>query len=535
MSFRQFGGMNYAAKHNIVGSNYNTSNNLLVTQNVGQPNSYINFLSDISGNINFYGDLDLSGNLNISGDLDLSGNLNISGDLDLSGNLNIGGDVDLSGNLNVSGDIDCSGNITAQYMFLSSYPPNINPSQNSVVPKGYVDSIASGIKPLPASVTVSFSPITLSGTGQTVSGVTLSSYVGSYILVNGQNNSTPDVTNGVYIISSGTWLRSTYLEPGGTYIEAQGTLTTILQGDYKNHRYICVSNPSTVGLDPLLWSEFDIPYSIGQGLETVFINNETILQVDPSLNFLTLVDASSSNPNLDIGTENALTIKMGKSNGSTTTTINGNVTFISTNPPTSSAVQPVSSDSSTKVPTTAWVQSAITGVTPITFTTTASTTGYNSGSNYTYWYFATYPSWSAFSWFFSTPTTSRTNVNKTGLGSSPPLNVGTIGANGSFILMTGTGIKQPYFAQSSNMITFCGGFQQNYSISASANAAVLSVINCIGATPGSAFFQSNQLTENNVPCPPTANGLSGYIVLQALNGDYTGLGTPTLKFTQFIA
>ena len=60
MAFRQFGGLNYAPKHNIVGSNYNTANNLQVTQNVGQSNSFINFLSDISGNINV-------GNLNVSG------------------------------------------------------------------------------------------------------------------------------------------------------------------------------------------------------------------------------------------------------------------------------------------------------------------------------------------------------------------------------------------------------------------------------------------------------------------------------------
>jgi hypothetical protein len=51
MSFRQFGGLQYTAKHNIVSSNFNTSNNLSVTNNVGQPNSHINFLSDISGNI----------------------------------------------------------------------------------------------------------------------------------------------------------------------------------------------------------------------------------------------------------------------------------------------------------------------------------------------------------------------------------------------------------------------------------------------------------------------------------------------------
>ena len=52
MSFRQFGGIQYAPKNNIVGSNYNSINNLQVTQNVGQPQSYINFLSDISGNYN---------------------------------------------------------------------------------------------------------------------------------------------------------------------------------------------------------------------------------------------------------------------------------------------------------------------------------------------------------------------------------------------------------------------------------------------------------------------------------------------------
>ena len=66
MSFRQFGGLQYAARHNAVSSNYNTANNLLVTQNVGQTGSYINFESDVSGNLSLYGDLDVSGNLTIS-------------------------------------------------------------------------------------------------------------------------------------------------------------------------------------------------------------------------------------------------------------------------------------------------------------------------------------------------------------------------------------------------------------------------------------------------------------------------------------
>jgi|688.fasta_scaffold164745_1 hypothetical protein len=87
MSFRQFGGLQFASKHNAVASYYNTSSNLLVTQNVGQSNSYINFLSDISGNINIYGNLDVSGNLNVSGDVDISGNLHVQGNIDCSGNV----------------------------------------------------------------------------------------------------------------------------------------------------------------------------------------------------------------------------------------------------------------------------------------------------------------------------------------------------------------------------------------------------------------------------------------------------------------
>ena len=101
MSFRQFGGLNYAARNNIVSSNYNTSNNLLVTQNVGQPNSFINFQSDISGNVRFYGQFDLSGNLNVSG------------------------------------------NITSNEIFITG--PVIDVA-NSVVPKSYVDAIGSGLK-----------------------------------------------------------------------------------------------------------------------------------------------------------------------------------------------------------------------------------------------------------------------------------------------------------------------------------------------------------------------------------------------------
>jgi hypothetical protein len=207
--------------------------------------------------------------------------------------------------------------------------------------------------------------------------------------------------------------------------------------------------------------------------------------------------------------------------------------------PTCVATQPVASDSSTKIPTTAWVQTAISASipTPITtYTYTATATGYNSGGNYTYYYFSIPGNWSAFSWIFYTPTASKTNVNKGGLGSSPPLNVGIIGANGSFIFMNGIGISQGYTASSSNMITYCAGFQQNYSISAGSSAPQFSITSCIGGTPAAPFFTSNQLSENNGTCPPSANGLgTGTTTFQLLNGDYTGLGLPTIVITPIIA
>ena len=62
---------------------------------------------------------------------------------------------------------------------------------------------------------------------------------------------------------------------------------------------------------------------------------------------LNIGDLSSNTVNIT----QATTLNLGKTNG--------NVNFLTTNPPTSNATQPAATDSSTKIPTTAWVQSAI--------------------------------------------------------------------------------------------------------------------------------------------------------------------------------
>ena len=285
MSFRKYGGTQFASSHNIVKSNVNTTDSFYVTQNVGQPNTYINFESDISGNIIIYGDLDVSGNIYTTGDIDCFGNLDVSGNIDCSGNL------------------DVSGNITAYYMFLSS-GSNYTTANNGVVPKSYVDSVASGIRPLPASILCSnVAPITLSGNTQTIDGVTLnSSFNGSPILVNAQGGqNVANINNGIYIISSGTWARASYLATGD---RATGTSTVILSGvEYANYKFVCTSGtdefPAIIDASAVLWSPYDIPFILGPGLiKTVSSNNTTVLQVNPVLNFLTNIDNSGNTLNI---------------------------------------------------------------------------------------------------------------------------------------------------------------------------------------------------------------------------------------------
>jgi microcystin-dependent protein len=301
MSFRQFGGINYAARHNIVGSNYNTSNNLLVTQNVGQPNSFINFESDISGNINVYGD------------------------------------IDVSGNLDVGGNIDCSGNITAEYMFLSS-GTEYNEQPNALMPKSYIDLVSTGLNPVGQVNVISTSateitttypvPINTPFTGPfIIDDYTLQT--NDNVLLNDQINK---VDNGVYVYTdlgggSYEFIRSGDILPTG--YDAKGAFIGILNGlqygrtgwvqTYSNNLDVAI-----VGTDDLIFKDFyNFNYRLGQGLFSTQINGITFINVDNDLDFLTSIDASSSNPNLDIGTINATTINMGQSGGSTTTNLTG--------------------------------------------------------------------------------------------------------------------------------------------------------------------------------------------------------------------
>jgi hypothetical protein len=112
MSFRQYGGINYAARNNIVKNNYTNANNLSVMTKVGQPVSYINFESDISGNNAFFTYVDVLGNVDVSGNTTLGGTLDVSGNTILHSNLGVSGILDVSGNTILHSDLGVTGNTT---------------------------------------------------------------------------------------------------------------------------------------------------------------------------------------------------------------------------------------------------------------------------------------------------------------------------------------------------------------------------------------------------------------------------------------
>jgi hypothetical protein len=178
MSFRKYGGTQFASSHNIVKSNVNTADNFYVTQNIGQPNTYINFESDISGNMNIYGDLDVSGNLQVAGDIDCSGNLQVTGNIDCGGNLNTNNDAYINSLTVGKGNGNIVYNTAFGYQALFS---NTDGSNNTAVGFLSLKSNTSG------SFNTAFGYEALVNTSSGIQNTAIGMYAG-YNVVTGSNN-----------------------------------------------------------------------------------------------------------------------------------------------------------------------------------------------------------------------------------------------------------------------------------------------------------------------------------------------------------
>jgi len=288
MSFRKYGGINYNAKHNNVTSNYNSANKLNVMDFVGQDNSDIIFESDIvaKGGIRVVENIDISGNLIVDGTTTLNGATTINDTLDVNGFVNINNSANITDLLEANAINLTSGQITT--------------NQNGVVPKSYVDAVASGVKPQPASscATDPYGSANLN-LSSLPSPFVVDDYVvqnGDRVLVKNQDQtgtitdkyySTNSVNNGIYVYNSAT----NSLTRASDYADgfSAGSTTTFIENGTVNSKiiYIQISAPAIVGIDPLQYAVFyTIQLSLGQGLEYVPVN---VLQVTSDLSFVTQV------------------------------------------------------------------------------------------------------------------------------------------------------------------------------------------------------------------------------------------------------
>jgi hypothetical protein len=182
----------------------------------------------------------------------------------------------------------------------------------------------------------------------------------------------------------------------------------------------------------------------------------------------------------------------------TTGTNNFTNTNTFTTPPTTSATQTYpQTTNTTDLASIGYVNSAI-GTTPTIITITSNNSAQNG------WTF-TLPSTlgTYFTYIIYTDNT-PTTFAKNNAG-NPPLNFGTLTSNNSSFIGSGTGIYQPVSMTSSNQITFCAGYQQNYTIGGSGYGYVLSLVNSNGGILSWAY-SSSSITQNTGNCPPTGSG-----------------------------
>lgn len=172
----------------------------------------------------------------------------------------------------------------------------------------------------------------------------------------------------------------------GTNFGSTNTTSLQITDTSQNRSIICLPNSSTSAYNPLVQAQDASIISVNNSLTLTRSQGTTTgLRISSSNNIVVMGSGGTSSTPTNNLTVNGSTNTM-TTTGTDLTIGNTNVNFSSTVPPTSSATQPSASDSSSKIPTTAWVQSAIsaggsTNITPnsINITPTSTALQYTSG------------------------------------------------------------------------------------------------------------------------------------------------------------
>ena len=235
--------------------------------------------------------------------------------------------VKVPGNLEVDGPA-----------YLTNYVNQNDPNQ--VVPKSYVDALASGIVPTQSCLCATTGDLTLTGipVSNDTDGVELVDLSnGSYnILVRAQNN---QIENGVYIFTknggSGSWARPPYPEPmhAGTAtqnpFDANAAFSFVASGEqYGKTGLVQILDPAIVGTNDLSYTEFyQLQVNAGEGLNTTVQSGQLYINVDTSLNIVEYLDNNAGDLHLGAG-DTTGNVVIGKEDSSQTTTIQNQANFV---------------------------------------------------------------------------------------------------------------------------------------------------------------------------------------------------------------
>jgi len=165
--------------------------------------------------------------------------------------------------------------LTGSFDFSSGTLLSATPSADSqVANKAYVDSIAAGLSWKAPAKCATTANITLSGT-QTIDGVSV--LAGDRVLVKDQTDAKE---NGVYIVASGSWARSTDMDansdfPSASIFVQQGTVNADIG-------YVCTNDSVTLGSTNITFVQFNGASNIIAGAGLSKTGNELSVNVDDS-------------------------------------------------------------------------------------------------------------------------------------------------------------------------------------------------------------------------------------------------------------
>ncbi len=157
-------------------------------------------------------------------------------------------------------------------------------SSRSLVDREYVDAIASGLFPHAAVDVATTSPITLSGTSQTIDSIPVATVIsyGNRILVKDQVDAK---TNGIYSASTGTWGRTSDFDESSETVH--GAYTFVLSGTSNNNTQWVLStpNPITLGVTNLTFTVFSQVTNIiaGQGMTVTKLFGQNTISLGGTL------------------------------------------------------------------------------------------------------------------------------------------------------------------------------------------------------------------------------------------------------------